>query len=404
MNFFRNLFSGRWSRLSSNMSNDSIRGLNFYPIASTTEYNNMYTEQAKLKVLLENPALLTVFSINSDLFSLGKVKIVNDNGGVIENHPLHQVLRQPNFFQTENQFMFDFMFWTMFGNSYCFIDSKVDLENNDLYFLNNSKMDFSEYMVENGDKLMLSKSSYNRFVNEMVEYHYEDGNSKMIRFSKILHTTDMTSSATTWYKGASKVDALYKVISNSELSLDAKNIELLFSKKYMVAGQVSEDDLTQPMMMPGDKSDIEQKAMQDRPVTAVRSMIDIKRFVEDLKTEGFDKGFIQDVFTIARLYNIPKDVIEVNLDAGAKYENKKHASADHIDYSLKPKGDDFVNGLLRYFGMEGRSDMSWDHLPFMRVREEQKYEAKKKQATAYKLLIDAGVEPDDARRECGYEF
>jgi hypothetical protein len=364
----------------------------------------MQTERSKLNVLLESPALLTVFSINADLFSLGKICIKDDMGNIIKDHPLHRVLRHPNWFQTENQFLFDFMFWTMFGNSYCYVDSKFEMDKNVMYFLNPSKMDFPDSMVDNGDKLMLSERSYNNFINQSIDYTYDDGTKRRIKFSKLVHTTDTTSSTAVWYKGSSKLEALFKIVSNSELSLDAKNIDLLFSKKYMIAGQVSEDDLTRPMMMPGDKSDIEKKAMSERSVTAVRSMIDIKRFVEDLKTEGFDKAFIQDVFSIARLYNIPKDVIEVNLDAGAKYENKKHASADHIDYSLKPKGDDFVNGLLQYFGMEGISDMSWDHLPFMKVREEQKYEAKKKQAFAYKMLVEAGVSPEDAQRECGLNF
>jgi len=402
MGIFNWLLGGRWSRLNRNIDVADIRN-GFYPINQSTEYNDTSTERAKLDILLKNPALLTVFCINCDLFSLGKVKIVDENNVVMDSHPLYDILRNPNFFTTYNQFLYDFMFWNMFGNAYCYIDSKVQTKNSQLYFLNNSKIDFSDDMIQNGDKLMLSKNSYNMYQKSYLDYMFDDGSCKKIRFDKVVHITDTSSSPSLWFQGASRIDALYKIVSNSELSLDAKNIELVFSKKYMVAGKASEDDLYTPMLMPNEKSDIETKVMQDRPVTAVRSMIDIKRFVDELKAEGFDKSFIQDVFTIARMYNIPKDVIEVNLDAGAKYENKKHASADHVDYSLKPSGDEFINSLLRYFDMPGKADMSWDHLPFMQVREQQRNDAIKKKAESYKILIDAGMTEQEAKERVGYD-
>lgn len=374
------------------------------PISASTQYNDYHDEQAKLDAILKSPALLTVFSINCDLFSLGRVKIKDNNGEVLETHPLYDLLKNPNFFTTESQFFWDFMFWNMLGNAYLYIDSKASQENNNLYFLNSSKLDFPQEMTDNADKLFLSKRNAENFLKSSVDYIYNDGKRKPILFNKILHFNDTTSTTNAWFKGSSKIDALYKVISNSELSLDAKNIELLFTKKYMVAGKVGEADLDNPMLSPEDKKDIEHKVMSERPVTAVRKMVDIKRFVENLKSEGLDKSFMQDLFTIARMFGIPKDVIEVNIDGGAKYENQEKSRGNHVDYALKPKGDEFLNGLMKYFGFEGKAEMTWDHLPFMHFRTMQENEAKKTKAEAFRILVDSGVNPLDAQKELGYQF
>lgn len=403
MGLFSRLFTGKWGNIN-RYTQDWIRGLRFYPLNMTTQYNDLYDLKQKLKTLLESPALLTVFTINSDLFSLGKAIVKDANGEILKSHPLYEILKKPNFFDTEMQFLWDFMFWNMFGNAYVYCESKSTLTDNNIYFLNNSKIEFAKEMTENADKLYLSKREAQRFIDNKIIYKYDNGTEKQLPFKKIIHFTDTTSTTKAWFQGSSRLEALYKVVSNSELSLDAKNTELLFSKKYMVAGKTSETDLDNPMMMPDEKKYIEYKTLQENPVTAVRSMIDIKKFVEDLKSEKLDKSFMQDVFTIARLYNIPKDVIEVNFENGAKYENKKYAVADHVDYTLKPKGDEFLQGLMNYFGFEGKAEMSWSHMPFMQVREIQKNESKKLQAEAFRILIDAGVDPEDAQKEIGYQF
>ena len=374
------------------------------PINATTQYNDYHDEKAKLDAILSNPALFTVFSINCDLFSLGKVCVYDNNGELFQDHPLYNLVQNPNFFSTESQFLYDFMFWNMLGNAYLYVDSKVDIDGNSLYFLNSSKIDFPKEMTQNADKLFLSRRNAEKFLRNQIEY-IQDNNKKIkIPYNKILHFNDTTSTTKAWFKGSSKIDALYKVISNSELSLDSKNIELLFTKKYMVAGKIGEDDLDNPMLSPEDKKDIEQKVMSERPVTAVRRTIDIKRFVETLKSEGLDKSFMHDLFTMARLFGIPKDVIEVSLDGGAKYENQEKSRGNHVDYALKPKGDEFLNGLMKYFGFEGKAEMKWDHLPFMHFRAMQDNESKKAKAEGFKILMESGVSYQDAAKEFGYQF
>lgn len=373
------------------------------PLNSETQYNDYASEASKLEAVLQNPAVLTVFSINCDLFSLGKVLVKDANGEVIRDHPLNQILNNPNAFQSKRQLLWDYMFWTMLGNANLYIDSKVDTEANKLYFLNNSKVRFSQKMMDKADRLFMSKSNVNQFKNSKIEYRYSDGTKTTLDYEKILHFTDLTTSTNAWFKGSSKLDALFKVISNSELALDAKNVGLLYSGKYMISGKVGANDTKQLMMLPGDKEDAERKALSKKPVSVVPNMIEIKRFVEDLKKLDLDNAFINDAHSVGRIFNIPKEIIDAGLE-GTTYENQEKATGRHVDYVLMPKGNDFVDGLMNYFGFDGEAEMSWEHLPFTYFRRVQEQSAAKTKAETFRILIESGVSAEDACLQCGYEF
>jgi len=396
---------GRWGKLNQRVLQDWTKGQVFYPFAGHTKYNNFQNESAKLDVILQSPAPLTVLTLNCDLFSLGKVQIKDLDGQILDKHPLYDILENPNFFQSQNDILWDYMFWNMLGNAYLSIDNRSTLVSNKLYFLNPAKMDFPQNMINDADKLMLSQTSYNQFINSNITYRYDNGKTTKINYKKILHFADQSQTTNAWFKGSSRIDALYKVISNSELSLDAKNIELLFNGKFMVSGKVGENDLDQPMMSNDDKNDIEQKVIKDKPVTAVRKMVDIKKFVDSLQSDKLFKSYMSDVFTIGRMFNIPKDVIEVMIDSGAKYENKKLATADHVDYALQPKGNQLINGLIKYFGFEDVTGcLDWSHLPFMQVRQRQRYEAELDRARALREYLNAGMDAEDAVRLLNLEL
>jgi len=402
MSWFTNLLGSPWANLNKRIYRDFIRGEKFFPLTGHAKYNNLNDEKEKVNAILTNPAALFIFTLNCDLFSLGEV-IIKKNDEILEEHPLYDILEKPNPYQSQNQFLWDYMFWSMTGNANLYVDSKFDYDKNMLMFLNNSKIDYPQVMIDNADKYF--KNTIQKLDKVNIDYIYDDGSRQKMPYNKILHFSDTTISTNAYYKGSSKLDALYKVISNSELALDAKNIELLFNGKYMVAGKVNADDINQPMMMPDEKANIERKVLQDKPITAVRSMVDIKKFIDSLKTKELDHSFLNDAYVIGRIYQIPKDVIQAFYENGAKYENAKLATADHVDYALQPKGKDFVRGLAKYFGFEDiEVYMDWSHLPFMQVRQMQKYDAELNRAKALKELLTSGVDAADASRLLDYEF
>lgn len=375
-------------------------------IDGATHFNTYQQDKQKIAAVLSNPALLKVFSIQCDLFSLGEVKVMK-NEKEIEEDPFLKLLDSPNPFQTKAQFLWDFMFWTMIGSYYCYIDSaNVAKKNNVMYFLNPAQMEWPRSFEQDRDKLVFSPDTIKQRMQETVTYRYADNTSIKIPVDRILIGHDLTNGVGNWYKSPSRLDALYKVISNSEEALDSKNINLIYSGKFMVAGTQDPSNTSQLPLGDTETMDIEQKMNGGKRVYAMKSMIDIKRFVEDMKALQLNQAFMEDYYTMSLMYGIPRDVAEA-LAGGSTYENQEKARMAHITYGLSPKGNEFMNAFERKFGYheQGKNiTMTWDHLPLAQVFEESRSKVSQTNVATLKEMLALGVPIDEANEFLGTEF
>lgn len=357
-------------------------------------FNDYSQDLKKIEAVFKSPALLKVITLQCDLFSLGKIFVYDKDGKDVKDDPIVKLLNNPNPLQSRSQFLWDFMFWNMLGNAYCYVDSNVVTnESNKLYFLENSKMVWPPNFEREKDKLIFSNKFEKEIGDTIITYRYIDGTSIQIPLSKIIINTDLTNGAGNWYKGNSRIDALYKIISNSEVALDAENINLFFSGKFLVAGTSDPKDPTKLAMTEPEKLSIEQQMKGKKNVHAVKSMLDIKRFVEDLKALDLPAQYLSQYFLIGNMYNIPRDVLEAY--ASSTYENQEKARASHVSYTLQPKGNDFLEALAKRFGynIEGKKVcIDWSHLPFMQVFEKDKaitqYQKTQSMTNLLKLNVD----------------
>lgn len=357
-------------------------------------FNDYSKDIEKLNMVFNNPAMLKVVALMCDLFSLGEV-YVYQNGKTI-NHPFLNFINNPNPRQSKQQFLWDFCFWNMIGNDYCYIDTP-DLDKFNgvkSYFLEPSKMEWPLVMDQMQDKLFLSRSSEDKLQSTIITYRYKDGTTFEFPFKKLLHIPDLTNGTGNWFKGSSRIDALTKVISNSEEAMDSKNVNLRMSAKYMVSGKNSFDDTTKVPLTNEEKLDIETKAQSKNPVTALKSLADIKRFVENIANLELDKSFLSDYFFIGTMYGVPKDVLEAL--ASGTYENQEKARGALVSYCLQPRANSLMNGLKKMFGVEGVDFvMDWEHLPFMQVFAKDRADIDKTKAETLLLLMKAGIKLDE---------
>lgn len=375
----------------------------------TEIYNGSATYQAykddkrKMDAVFSNPALLKVISLQCDLFSLGKVYVYQGDK-IIENDPFLKLIKNPNPFQQTSQFLWDYMFWNMIGNAYCYVDSAiVTNESNKMYFLINDHIEWPNYFTEMRDKLVLSKNTLNNLNNADVTYRYNDQTSTKLKYGKIIHVTDLTNGMGNWFKGASRIDALYKIINNSEASLDSKNINIRFAGKYMVAGKADPENVTQMPLANDEKLDIERKMNGRKTVHAVKSMIDIKRFVEDIGALKLDESYLSDYFLIGNMYGIPRDVLEAY--QSSTYENQEKARGAHVSYCLQPKGDSFFTGFERMFDYSDKQIViDWEHLPFMQAFAKERAETEQIKVKSFTTLLDYGVSLDEANQFLDTDF
>jgi len=368
-------------------------------------FNNYGETEQKLKAILSNPALLKVFCLQCDMFSLGKIT-VSKNGIEDPNDPLIKLFNRPNKYQSRSQFLWDFMFWTMLDTSYCNISSSIaENEDNSMYYLDPTKIEWPDIIKKAQDKFVFSKKTYGDILKAKIKYRYLDGTTTEFPLSQILITTDLTNGTGNWFKGSSRIDALHKVISNSEAALDASNINIRYSGKFTISGQADPKDTTKVPLGTAEALDIETRINGRKQVHAFKSMLDIKRFVEDMRRLELGKQYLEAYFIIGSMYNIPRDVLEAYVSS--TYENQEKARASHVSYTLQPKGDDLMEAFAEKFGyqLQGKKlHISWNYLPFMQVFEKDKAITRNTQVQALTGLLKLGIDIKEVNEFLGTNF
>lgn len=364
------------------------------------------TEKERLDMVLCNPAALKVFKLQCDMFSLAKIEAHSESGKIKKNDPLVNLLERPNLYQSQRQYLWDYMFWTMLGTSYMYSNSKSINDNTKLYWLDPTRFVWTDDILNAMDRNLLSKQVYNENLKMTIEYCNLDGSNTTYQLKDIITFFDLSNGVGNWFRGHSSVDALYKVISNSEKGLDAKGVNLEFSAKYFVSGTHKEDDIYGTPMGDPEKESIEQSIKSSKNVHATKSMIDLKRFVDDIAKLKLDEGYFADYFIIGGMYGIPRDVLEANLE-GSTYENQEKARASYVDYCLKPKGEDLIMGLGNHFGYDNRNiqlKISWSHLGFMQVVEKERASLKSTQLNNLRIAQEMEILTKDELIQRGKEI
>lgn len=359
-------------------------------------------------MVLSSPAVLKVFTLQCDLFSRGRVCVQDANGEEIEDDPFLTLIRDPNpFTKTESQFLWDFMFFNMLGTSNVYVDSKVvDRKGNKIYYLDPSKIEWPLSFERKKDKMVFSDAEINDIKKTVITYRYNDGTVFEFPFDRLIQTFDLTNSIGNFFKGMSRLDALYKVISNSEYVLDSENINIRYTGKFMVGSDHQTGANTKIGLTDDEKKDIVAKMeTNDKNVFPVRAKVNIQRFVEDMGKLQLKDNYLHQYFIIGNMYGIPRDVLEAY--NSATYENQEKARAAHVDYCLEPKGEQFMDGFEVHFGYREQKKnikISWSHLAFVQVFAKERTETQKATVEILTSLLQLGVPLEQANKYLGTEF
>lgn len=210
----------------------------FYELfnSTTASGGGFKSEREKLNAVLSNPAVLTVIKYQCDMFSLGNI-VAMRNGKELPNDQLVSLLKHPNPFQSNRQFLWDYMFWNMLGTAYLHTTSKIIKDNTSLYWLNPAQLIWDDALLKKLDKIVISKASISELEKMTVKYRNLDGTTNSYTLAEIKPFFDLSNGLGNWYKGNSTLDSLLKVIRNSDASLDSKYNNLDFAGKFIVSKQ-----------------------------------------------------------------------------------------------------------------------------------------------------------------------
>jgi len=394
---------GYWQNLGKSIIGYEKEGNDYFYtlLSNAVNWGKKSTEKEKITAVLENPAALFIFLLLPELFSLGVWKLTKDDK-LIEKHPLLDLLRKPNPMQSGDQFLWDYMFKRKLGTANLYIDSKVVSLKNKLYFLDSDVLKFPVWFENNSKRLILSDET----IKEMnkKELTYDDKNQSFkFPYEKLVQFFDISNGINGWFNSPSRVDAIYKIIDNSEKALQSKNINVEFSSKFLVSGKVSVEDTSKMPMGQEDKGSIRQSMRSKENVFPIKTQVDINRFIESGQIiSELDKSFMNDAFIIGKMLNIPKDVIEMLGDS--TYENQEKARASVISYCINPDANDLAQKILDYFDMnEYQLELDYSYLPFVQVFESEKAKANRDKAFAFDKLVRSGADPMEAAILLGME-
>lgn len=363
-----------------------------YDILGGASFSRMKMQKV-LELVIANPAMIKVIALQCDMFSLGKFYYYEDNKEKEMPESVAKIIKKPNYQDNIRQFLWDWMFWNMMGNSWIYVRDKSFPDITKMFVLNPFEMEFPTDLREQG--MILSSSSWDEMQEKQVIYCQQNGKSIKLPFKELLQFMDLTNSPVKDINGFSRLDSLYKVILNSEEGLKSKNINTKFAGKFIVAGKTDAMDVTKRMLSTTEKADIETKIEDgDKNVHAVKSMVEIRRFVENMKSMELNESYMADYAIIGGMYNIPRDVLEAN--QSSTFENQEKARSSHIAYCLDPKGQELAQGFSDFFELSGEIVMSWDHLPFVQVMEKEREETKAKKLDNLQKLLMMGVDQKEA--------
>jgi len=367
------------------------------PNASFNDYN---TDKLKINAVFTHPALLKAVALNMDIASMGEFYIYDKDGKEVKNHPLLKKFENPNPFQTKQQFLADYVLWNIIGTDYLYTVNKgEDSDYTKQYFLDSSKIEWSKEIEKNCDKIILSKGAEKEMLDQKIRYRYNDGTYIDIKLKDISIITDLTNGVGNWYKSPSRLDALYKVITNSEEALNATNVNLRYTAKFLVAGKHNPENYTDTPMGEDEKKSIDESMNKEgKSVYAVKSMVDIKRFVSDMRSLQLDEIYMNQYYIISSMLGINRELAEAYLKDGAKFNNKAVGLSQHITYTIQPKMNALANDRTKRFGLEEKGErvvISYDHLPVMQRDAKEQAEVTKINSETLLNYIDAGVELDE---------
>lgn len=367
----------------------------FYQLWSS---NTNFKKGQRLELVLENPAALFLFLLLSDLYSMGEYKLYRKSDEEpIEEHPILDFLKNPNPMQTEEQFAWDYMFWRKLGCANLYLDSQVlKGEENIGYWLSPECIQWPTWFDKNKKTLFISDTAVRELMEKELSYKTDNQEFKF-KYKNLKQFFDISNGVHGWFSSPSRVDALHKIIKNSDNALDSKNINSNFASKFLVAGKHDPQNINTLPMSNGEKDDIETKMLGKRNVHAMKSMVDIKRFIEKADVlEHLDKAWLDDAMKIGQMLKIPQDVIG-NLTKGSTYENQEMARAAIVSYALEPDSQDFCKGILDYFKVKDVVlKYTFDHLPFVQAFEKTKSDVKNNKALAFRRLVAGGLPQEEA--------
>lgn len=343
-----------------------------------------------LDMSLTNPVLMTVILLRSRLYSQMQIKHVKSNGEEILNSPYVNLLKQPNFFQSQEDFLFQQMwFLSATGNDLIY---QIKAFQNEipkaLYNLIPSEIDFKETHKVN--KFITTEKNKKAFGEQLIEYKLDNQVYK-IKLSEIIPLYDMANGleCNSFFNSPSRVKGITKVLENIEQNLKSKNKNLQFSAKYIGKNQSNGNEA---QILDPDRQSIE-RVLSSKDVLTTNANIEYKHLVSDMKRLYLDEQFAEDANKVLLAFEMNKNVLNY-FSKDSTFENQSEGVISYIQNSVQTTAKNTMASLSSQWGLIEKGEMlvaSYDHLAVMQGVMNNRIKSFNEMQLAIKIALENGT-------------
>lgn len=316
-----------------------------------------------LKQAINNPVLLSIIALRSRVYSQMKIMHVNSKGEEIENSEYIKLLKKPNYFQSQEDFFFQEMFFKSATGTALTYQVDALKQPKSLYNLIPNCINYNE--TEKIKKFITTDIDFKALGKKEIIYKL-DGETWDLPLEKLIPSYDLANGLVenSFMRSPSRLQALSRTIENIDEALKAKNVNLKMSQKYLVS---SDGDGTSAHIQEPDRKDITNKiGMQSVMLSNIK--MDAKHLVSDMKRLYLDEQMNNDALTCIIAFGMNRDVINYFSNGASTYDNSEKGMQNYIQNGIQADADDRMSSLSLQWGLIDKGEKlvaTYDHLPVM---------------------------------------
>ena len=355
--------------------------------------NDFSKNERYLEMSLSNPVLMTICALRSKIYSQMKIKHINSRGEVVDNSPYVKILSQPNFFQSQQDFLFQQMwFLSATGNCYTYQKKAFSTElPKALYNLIPSDIDFNKAHKVN--KFIVTDKDKKAYGDREIKYTLDDQDYK-IKLSEIIPFYDLANGLTsnTFMISPSRVKGIIKVLENIEQNLKSKHINLQMSQKYLATNKSNIQGVTTPL----DEKDrtVIERVLHNKSMQITNNDVNVSHLVSDMKKLFLDDQFSSDALKCLLAFDMNKDILNYSLAGASTYENQEKGELRYLQNSIQTTADNTMNSFSSQWGLIDMGEKlvaTYDHLNIMQPVMNEKIATLKTFQEVVKLSLENGT-------------
>lgn len=351
-----------------------------------------------LKTSLNNPVIQTIIALRCKMLSQVKISHVDSKGNEIINSECLKLLKTPNFFQSQQDFIFQLAwFMSATGTNYTYQKrNAINSKPVSIYNLIPSEIDLNN--VHKINKFICTKDEINEYQSKRIKYKLEN---QIFEFElkDIIPFYDLANGLekNSFMKSPSRLNGISKTIQNIDENLKSKNINLKMSQKYLATNQGVSNGVT-PQLQENDRNAIE-NVLHKKSMQITNVPIKVQHLVQDFKKLFLDEMYANDMLICLLAFEMNKDVLNCFSNGSSTYDNQNQGVIAWIQNSIQSDIDSILDSFSQTWGLFQRNERlvgTFDHLPIMASVTKSKIETFKLFQESLSLSIKNGLSLQEA--------